>query len=150
MARIEREARVIWEGDQLEGRGTLEVGSGALGVREVRWRDRVVVPERETGPEELLAAAQAESFAMTLAQVLARRLERPAKRLTVQATCRMDWVPAGPTITRMQVLVRGVVPGISAEEFERAARDAAQMCPVMRAFQGNLELWVSAELDSRA
>ncbi len=42
----------------------------------------------------------------------------------------------GPGITGIKLTVTGVVPGITAEEFEAAAQDARVNCPVSKALTG--------------
>ena len=42
----------------------------------------------------------------------------------------------GPGITGIKLTVTGVVPGITAEQFEAAAQDAKQNCPVSKALTG--------------
>jgi osmotically inducible protein OsmC len=42
----------------------------------------------------------------------------------------------GEGITGINLTVRGVVPGITAEEFEAAAQDARDNCPVSQALTG--------------
>jgi osmotically inducible protein OsmC len=41
-----------------------------------------------------------------------------------------------PNITGVKLTVTGVVPGMTAEEFEAAAQDAKQNCPVSKALTG--------------
>jgi len=43
--------------------------------------------------------------------------------------------------------IRGTVPGIDAEEFENAAQEADQICPVTNALRGNVEVRVNARLE---
>ena len=42
----------------------------------------------------------------------------------------------GEGITGIKLTVKGVVPGVSAEEFEAAAQDAKVNCPVSQALTG--------------
>jgi organic hydroperoxide reductase OsmC/OhrA len=42
--------------------------------------------------------------------------------------------------------VRGDVPGISPEDYQRIAEDARDNCPISVALKGNLELSVAASL----
>jgi osmotically inducible protein OsmC len=42
----------------------------------------------------------------------------------------------GPGITGIKLTVTGVVPGVTAEQFEAAAQDAKQNCPVSKALTG--------------
>ena len=49
-------------------------------------------------------------------------------------------------ITAIDLNVRGEVPGVTDEEFESAAREAEQTCPVSNALRGNVEIRVHAQL----
>jgi osmotically inducible protein OsmC len=55
---------------------------------------------------------------------------------------------AGTGITRSELVVEGTVPGLDEAEFVRAAQDAKDNCPVSQALTGNVELAVSARLQS--
>ena len=52
-------------------------------------------------------------------------------------------------ITTMDLNVRGEVPGMRNEEFESAAREAEQECPVSNALRGNVEIRVQAQLSEQ-
>ncbi len=62
---------------------------------------------------------------------LLRMAPRPP-RLDARADVRFD----PPNITGIKLIVRGVVPGITAEQFEEAAEDARVNCPVSKAITG--------------
>ena len=60
MARAERRADVVWEGNLVQGHGkVVSVGSGALGELPITWASRTERSDGRTSPEELLAAAHA-------------------------------------------------------------------------------------------
>jgi osmotically inducible protein OsmC len=40
------------------------------------------------------------------------------------------------------------VPGIGEDEFENAAREAEQLCPVSNALRGNVEIQLQTSLES--
>jgi osmotically inducible protein OsmC len=48
----------------------------------------------------------------------------------------------------MRLEVRGRVDGMSEEEFERAAEQAKETCPVSRALNGNVDIQLDAALDN--
>src|SRR5437588_10662897 len=87
----DRQATVVWEGTLTEGQGTISTGSGAISKTPVTWASRVEQPEGKTSPEELLAAAEAECYAMVLSSNLTKRGTRP-DRLEVTATCTVERV----------------------------------------------------------
>lgn len=98
-----------------------------------------------TTPEELLAAAHASCFSMALSAGLGRMQKTP-ERLDVSATATFDKVGEGWKVTTMELTVVGKVPGISAAEFESAAKAASEGCPISGALKGNVVVSVHATL----
>ncbi len=144
MANVERKAHVVWEGDLASGNGSL-TGDSSKAIEEipVTWSSRVDSPGGKTSPEELIAAAHATCYAQALSGNLARK-DAPPVRLEVEAVSTFDNEQL--KITAMDLNVRGEVPGMRDEEFESAAREAEQECPVSNALRGNLEIRVQAQL----
>jgi osmotically inducible protein OsmC len=144
MANVERRAHVVWEGDLFSGSGTLtEDSSKAMEEAPVTFASRVERPDGKTSPEELIASAHATCYAMALSNTLAEK-DAPPVRLEVEAVCTLD--DEALKITTMDLEVRGEVPGIDDEEFEDAARQAEQICPVSNALRGNVEIQLQARL----
>jgi osmotically inducible protein OsmC len=141
----ERRAEVTWSGNLLEGAGTIEsVGSGAFGPLAVSWKARTEEPGGNTSPEELLAAAHAACFSMSLASALAKAGHSAE---TLSTTAPVTFVP-GTGITTSVLDVEGTVPGLDEAGFREAADTAKENCPVSQALKGNVELSVSARLTS--
>ncbi|HEX3686486.1 MAG TPA: OsmC family protein [Gaiellaceae bacterium] len=142
---IERRAHATWEGDLRSGTGKFDVGSGAISGQEVTFASRFTDESGgKTSPEELIAAAHATCFSMALANGLAQAGHPPTK-LETDAVCTLDQTDAGFRITTMQLTVRGEVPGIGEEEFQNAARQAKEGCPVSNAL-GGVEISMKASL----
>jgi lipoyl-dependent peroxiredoxin len=141
-----RTAEATWSGDLMGGSGTIEsVGSGVFGPLPVTWKARAEDPEGGlTSPEELLAAAHAACFSMALAHGLAQAGSPPESLSTV---ARVSFV-GGTGITRSELVVEGTVGGLDEAAFQRAAEDAKENCPVSKALAGNVELAVTARLQS--
>ncbi len=145
MANVERRAHVVWEGDLANGSGRLtEEDSGALYEAPVTFASRTGSPEGQTSPEELIASAHATCYAMALSNTLVEQ-GSPPERLTVDAVCTLD--DEQLKITTVDLDVRGEVPDISDEEFQNAAQEADQICPVTNALRGNVEVRVNAHLE---
>ena len=141
-----RRADVTWEGPLATGSGTVSASSsGAFTDLPVSWAARTENPEK-TSPEELVAAAHASCFAMAFSAGLGRA-GTPPERLTVSAEVTFDKLEAGWKVTTSHITVRGVVPGISSEDFVKAAEDARDGCPISAALKGNVELSVDAALE---
>ena len=147
MPTVERRASLIWEGNLLEGHGTIvQTSSGALANLPVTWSSRTEQPDGKTSPEELIAAAHAECYAMGLANGLAKS-GTPAEKLDVEAVCTLELASTGPVIRSMDLNVRGTVAGIDEAAFEQAAQVAEQRCPVSNALRNNVEIRVHAQLN---
>jgi len=140
-----RSAQAVWDGDLAHGHGTVKGTSGALGSVGVSWASRTEAPGGKTSPEELLAAAEASCFSMALSAGLGRA-QKPPKKLEVTATATFDKVGDAWKVTTMEIEVTGTVPGMSAGEFETAARSAAEGCPISGALKGNVAVSVRAKL----
>ncbi len=141
-----RTAQAVWEGDLAHGHGSVKGTSGGLGEARVSWAARTEAPGGMTSPEELLAAAHAACYSMALSAGLGR-MQKPPQRLSVGATATFDKVGDGWKVATMELSVVGKVPGLSAAEFEAAAKAAGQGCPISGALKGNVEITVHASLE---
>ena len=142
-----RRAEVVWSGDLPSGSGTVSaMSSGAFESLPVSWAARTESPEGKTSPEELVAAAHASCFAMAFSGALGRA-GTPPDRLDVSAEVTFDKLDAGWRVVSSALTVRGVVPGMSAEDFVAAAEAAKDGCPISQALKGNVELSVDATLE---
>jgi len=147
MAQVRR-AEAVWSGDLATGSGTVSaVSSGIFRDTPVSWPARTEEPGGKTSPEELFAAAHASCFAMAFSAGLGRA-KTPPERLTISAEVTFDKVEAGWRVTTSNLTVTGVVPGISQEEFAKAAEAAKVGCPISQTLQGNVEINVEATLES--
>ena len=143
-----RRADVSWSGNLATGSGTIDtVSSGAFGSLPVSWAARTESHDGKTSPEELLAAAHAACYAMAFSGGLGRA-GTPPERLDVSAEVTFDKVESGWKVASSALTVRGVVPGISSEDFVAAAEAAKDGCPISGALKGNVELSVDATLES--
>ena len=139
----ERRAEVVWQGDLMNGSGTIVSDtSGALPQLDVSWASRADEPAGKTSPEELIAAAWASCFSMALSHALAQGGHAP-ERLETSAT--LTFQP-GEGITRGLLTVRGTVAGMDEDGFRAAAEDAKDNCPVSKALTGIPTVEVDAAL----
>jgi lipoyl-dependent peroxiredoxin len=143
MATAERRADVVWEGDLPNGSGRFTVGSGAIDEQAVTWASRTERSDGKTSPEELIAAAHGSCFAMALSNVLAEG-GTPPERLEITAVCTFDVDEVKVSSSTLDI--RGYVPGLDVEDFQRAVEQAEQGCPVSNALRGNVEMQVNATL----
>ena len=139
----DRTASAVWEGDLLEGHGTVSaVTTGLFSEAPVSWAARTEEPGGKTSPEELLAAAHAACFCMALSNELATR-GHPPVRLEVQATCSFE---PGKGVTTMVLDVTAEVPGVDEAGFREGLDAAEESCPVSNALRGNVDIQVEGRL----
>jgi len=144
----ERSATVTWTGDLATGTGAVSAGTSQLFTDlPVSWSTRTEAPAGQTSPEELLAAAHASCFSMALAGALAKG-GTPPEHLHVSATVTFDKVGDAWTVVSSQLDLVGVVPGLSEADFDSAAHNAKENCPISRALRGNVRLSVTSTLES--
>jgi osmotically inducible protein OsmC len=127
-----------------EGGGRIALGSGAY-EGSFTLRARVEDVERETNPEELIAAAQAGCFTMSLANLLSEQ-GTPPRDLRTTARVRLEQQEEGFRITRIAVKTVGDVPGVDAERFVALAEQAKATCPVSLALAGT-EITLEASVE---
>ena len=141
-------AQAVWEGDLESGVGRVDLASGVAPTLQVSWRQRTGDGVAgQTSPEELIAAAHGSCFAMALSHGLSQAGHVP-QRLSVAASATIEETEGGFAITKANLKVRGVVPGIDEDAFQAQARGAAEGCPVSGALQGNVDITVEAELET--
>jgi lipoyl-dependent peroxiredoxin len=147
MPRAEREASVVWEGSSARGRGAITgATSGAFTGLPYSEPTRVGSPEGETSPEELLAAAHAGCFAMSLAAELTR-LRTPPERLDVRATVVLDEVEGvGHRVVESTLDVSARAPGSDSESFDRAVALADAGCTFSALIRASATVTVDANL----
>jgi osmotically inducible protein OsmC len=147
MLKAERRAEVTWEGNLVQGHGTIvSVGSGAISNLPITWASRTERSDGKTSPEELIAAAHAACYAMAFSHALAQS-GTPAERLTVDAVCTFEQTADGFKVSTMDLNVRGKVPGLDQAGFEEAARKGEQGCPVSNALRNNVDIRLKAQLE---
>jgi lipoyl-dependent peroxiredoxin len=126
-----------------DGGGRLGVGSGAF-EGPFTLKARVEDVELATNPEELIGAAEAGCYTMSLANVLSEA-GHPPTDLRTTAKVTLEQRDAGFTITRIDLSTVGDVPGVDAETFSSLAEQAKATCTVSRALAGT-EISVQATL----
>jgi len=142
-----RRAEATWTGSLAEGSGMINyVTSGSITRLPVSWASRTEEANGRTSPEELVAAAHASCYSMSLSGSLTRN-GTPPTALNVTAVITFDKVETGWTVISSALTVRGVVPGIDAGTFASLAEAAKDGCPISRLMKGNVALSVDAALE---
>jgi osmotically inducible protein OsmC len=127
---MNRKADARWEGDLKAGKGYIKLGSGAFeGPFSFATRFEGAPG---TNPEELLGAAHAGCFSMALSLAISNA-GHTATSIETNATVHLEKGEQGFAITRIDLVTRGVVPGLSDADFKRLAEATKTGCIVSRA-----------------
>jgi osmotically inducible protein OsmC len=137
-----RTANAEWVGALKDGSGKMAFGSGAF-ESQFSYASRF---EEGTGtnPEELIGAAHAGCFSMSLANLLATA-GHDVQRVETTARVHLEPAEEGPSITQIELQTEAEVPGIDDDEFQQHARSAEETCPVSRALAA-VDLSLDAKL----
>jgi lipoyl-dependent peroxiredoxin len=140
-----RKATVIWLGTHPHGKGAMTTPSAVLkrtpygsGTRTTRAKG--------TNPPELIAAAHAGSFSITLADELGAAGYHP-NQIDTTATVTMKDIAAKWTMTHIHLDVIATVPNAAQCDFIDAALRAKTNCPISRLLHANISM--SAKLKRR-
>jgi lipoyl-dependent peroxiredoxin len=131
--RVVRSAEARWQGTLPEGSGRITLGSGAFdGPYSLRARVEENIPA--ANPEELLGAAEAACFTMSLTNLLGEA-GHPPRDLHTTARVTLAQVGSRFNITRIELRTVGDVPGLDLASFHDLAEQAKD-CTVSRALTG--------------
>ena len=131
-----------WKGDLRTGTGTFTAGDTISGDYSFKSRFE---DGPGANPEQLIAAAHASCFSMALSNSLAEA-GSPPDSVRTDATVTLRIVDGVPTITTINLVTVGRVPGIDASTFQRHAAEAKAGCPVSRALASVPEITMEASL----
>jgi len=129
---IVRTASVAWTGDVAHGHGDITTASGKVSAS-YSFGTRFS-GDPGTNPEELLAASHAACFTMATSAVLTRA-GHPPTSLETTASVYLERSGEGYKVPKIELVIRGVVPGVSAQEFETYAKQAEASCPISNALR---------------
>ena len=143
-----RTARTAWNGGLQDGSGQVELSSSKVGTYDVSFPKRAADDAGgTTSPEELVAAAHSSCYAMQFSALIAEAGGTP-QSLEVSADVSLGPDPAGGfRLTGIALTVRGEVSGIDEAQFQAAAKDAKETCPVSKALTG-VEITLDATFES--
>lgn len=130
---MERTAKAHWQGNFKDGKGTVSTQTGIL--KEVNYSNKSRFEEggEGTNPEELLGAAHAGCFTMSVADILSKKGLIP-KSLDTKATVTL----INFNITNVHLSITGDVSGITADEFSAVTKEAEKNCPVSKALKTSI------------
>jgi osmotically inducible protein OsmC len=145
MTEFNRKAGVLWSGDLKTGNGVISTESQALFELPYNYSARFG-DEVGLNPEELIAAAHAACFSMSVASTLKKNGFEPVRTDTT-ATCTMiPKAEGGHEITNMRLHVRGEAPGIDEGTFNRLVMEADKGCPVSNLLRNGLNIEITTAL----
>jgi osmotically inducible protein OsmC len=133
-----RKAKAVWRGTGRTGGGNLSTQSGVLVETPYSFRTRFE-NEKGTNPEELIAAAHAGCFSMTLAFVMEGAGCTPTE-LNVEAAVTINPEGQGFRISHSALTLRAKVPGLDEVAFARMVGDAERNCPVSKVLNAAITL----------
>lgn len=139
-----RDATAQWRGGIRDGSGSMSVASGLFENGRFSFTTRFE-EEPGTNPEELIAAAHAGCFSMALSAQLGEAGHVP-ESIATTAKVHLRMVDGTPTITQIELITEGRVPGIDQDQFAEHAARAKSGCPVSRALAGVGEITLEARL----
>ena len=125
-----RKAKAVWRGGGLDGAGTVSTESGVLTGTPYSFRTRFE-NDKGTNPEELLAAAHAGCFSMTVAFVLQGAGYTPTE-LNVEAAVTIEPEGEGFRISRSALTLRAQVQNLDQAAFAQMVDGAEKNCPVSK------------------
>jgi osmotically inducible protein OsmC len=138
-----RSSTAVWEGDIMQGKGTMKIGSGA-------WEGPYSFKSRfedgkGTNPEELIAAAHAGCFSMALSAALSKA-GSPPTRIETTAKVGLEKSGDGFKIPNIHLETKAKVPGVDDSKFQEIAEAAKKNCPVSKVLAG-AEITLEAKLE---
>lgn len=137
-----RKATAVWDGSIMEGKGTVELESGAFKGQysfSSRFEDGT-----GTNPEELIAAAHAGCFSMAFSGNLGRAGHAP-EQIRTRAEVKLVKKEDGFAIPSIHLVCEATVPGIDEATFQEVARKSKEGCPVSKVLAG-AEITLDAKL----
>ncbi|BDU27057.1 MULTISPECIES: OsmC family protein [unclassified Flavobacterium] len=132
-----RRANANWKGTGMEGTGTISTQSTTLDNAQLSFKTRFDQGVG-TNPEELIAAAHSGCFTMQLSFLLSEAGFVP-EDLSTEAKVTFE----DGSITLIQLILNGKVPGISEEDFQKAAQKAKEICPISKLLNTEITLAVT-------
>lgn len=136
-------ASATWVGDLRRGNGVVTTGSGTLS--QSQYFGTGDGEGQGTNPYELVAAAHAACFSMTLANELTSAGCIP-QRIATTVTVTMEPLSVGWTVTGIQLDVLAEVPRLKQNDFIRAAVRAKTHCTISRLLNANLSMSAKLEI----
>lgn len=141
---MKRTGEAVWRGDLRDGKGTLTTQSQVLEAEPFSFSSRFG-DQLGTNPEELIAAAHAGCYSMTLALLLDKANLRP-ERIGTTVALTLEFQEPYWNVTAVHLDARARAPGAEDAQFQELADQAKRGCLVSRLL--NAPITLSAALES--
>src|SRR4051812_21193904 len=136
--KIKRNGSAAWQGGLKDGKGTISTESGALKAYPYGFAARFE-GQRGSNPEELIAAAHASCFAMTVSLILGEA-KLTATQMDTSAEVTLEQVDGGFAITAVHLTLKAKIPGADQATFEKLTGMAKAGCPVSKLLKTEITL----------
>lgn len=134
--RLIRSADAKWQGNLINGSGTIELGSKVFSAP-YSFKDRTENHDKVTNPEELVAAAHAGCYAMALSAALAKEgYEQVAIKATSNVS--LDISNTGLNISIINLEVEVTAANIAEMGLSEIAVQVKKDCPISKALSSVL------------
>ncbi|RXJ51256.1 OsmC family protein [Gelidibacter gilvus] len=137
--KFNRTAKAHWEGGGKDGKGSLTTESGVLKESpyafKTRFEDAV-----GTNPEELIGAAHAGCFTMQLSFYL---VEEGFTAESLDTRARVFFEDG--SIPKIELELKGKVPGMDESKFKELANKSKENCPVSKLLNADISLKTTFE-----
>ena len=136
-----RKASAIWHGTGKDGTGTLSAQSGAISKLPYSWKTRFGDESGMSGtnPEEMIAAAHAACFTMSVSFQFSGAGLTP-EELKTSAVLTMEQSGTAWSITKVHLTLEAKVPGLTEEKLQELAKNAKENCPVSRVLKAEITM----------
>jgi osmotically inducible protein OsmC len=138
---ITRTASARYEGMGKSGKGWVSTQSGVLHNQPYGFNTRFENAPG-TNPEELIAAAHASCFTMALSFALAKEGIEHGK-LETSAKVQLDKDGDGFKVSRSDLSLKALVPGMAEDQVRQIAEDAKANCPISKLLNAEITLEVT-------
>tara|TARA_R110002126_G_scaffold160068_1_gene307601 strand:+ start:506 stop:922 length:417 start_codon:yes stop_codon:yes gene_type:complete len=129
-----RSAKAQWKGSGKDGKGTMTTESTVLQDAQYSFNTRFE-DGKGTNPEELIGAAHAGCFSMQLSFLLGEAGFTPT---TLDVDAKVSFKDG--EIVKVTLDLKGDVPKIQADEFNKIAQKAKEVCPVSKLLNAEIVL----------
>ncbi|MDR8389981.1 OsmC family peroxiredoxin [Aliifodinibius sp. S!AR15-10] len=126
-----RISKATWSYDLYNGIGFAKLNSNSDGsyyTHSSRFKNG-----KGTNPEELIGAALASCFSMTLANVLEDESHEP-HNILVKVLVKFEVIETEPTISRIGMFIEAEVPNVTDNKFDECIKIAEEKSPIIKFF----------------